>query len=71
MADTIDYKLGELVAKVEDIDKKLDVNSAEHKELFTSIKELNIWRWKVIGASSVVMAIVSVLVNILSKSIHF
>ena len=71
MAETIEYKLGELFAKVEDLDKKLDINSKEHKEIFASIKELNIWRWKVIGASSVVMAIVSVLVNILSKSIHF
>jgi len=67
MTDTIDYKLGELVAKVGDLNEKLDVNSEEHKELFASIKELNVWRWKVIGASGVIMAIISVGINALLK----
>lgn len=48
-----DYKLGELDAKMTDISRRLDQNSEEHSEIKDSIKELNIWRWKVVGAVGV------------------
>ncbi len=46
-------------------------DKARHNEIMKQLSELDGWRWKVVGASGVIMAVVSVLGSALaSKLIH-
>jgi len=68
---TSDFKLGEICTELKEIQRRFGENDAAHKEIKDcvsemkrSVDDLNMWRWKMIGAFSVVVVVINYVVPI-------
>jgi hypothetical protein len=68
---TSDYKLGEICNELKEIQRRFGENDIAHKEIKgcieemkESVEDLNIWRWKTIGAFSVIIVVINYILPI-------
>ena len=67
---SVDYKFGEICTELKDIHRRLDVNDEDHKALKIGLTELNVWRWKTIGAFGVLTVAFNLIVGVVMKYIN-
>ena len=58
-----EQQIGELIAGMEFMKTQMAENKSDHIEMRNAISELNIWRWRVVGASSVISAIIGIVIS--------
>jgi CII-binding regulator of phage lambda lysogenization HflD len=68
---TSDYKLGEICTELKELQRRFSENDIAHKEIKDrieemkeSVEDLNIWRWKTIGAFSVIIVVINYILPI-------